>query len=167
MSATGRRGGRQARIDARSRQVAEVGTGDLLRKVRPYELMDDEALATIETKADEILRDIGVEFRDDPKAIDAFRAWGADVEGDRVRFAPGSCRELIGKHAPESFVQHARNPERSVTFGGDSVVWVVLEGRGRLDYPGSDEPLAFAAGDTILLPAELKRTAKKARPKKI
>lgn len=35
------------------------------------------------------------------------------------------------------------------------VVWVVLEGSGRVEYKGASEPLAFGVGDTVLLPAGL------------
>ena len=38
----------------------------------------------------------------------------------------------------------------------EMVVWIVLEGTGRVDYKGADEPQAFRAGDTVLLPAALK-----------
>ena len=44
--------------------------------------------------------------------------------------------------------------EQELTYGG-LTVWIVLEGRGQLDHPGSGEPLTFAAGDTVLLPAGL------------
>lgn len=116
-----RRGGRKARVAARaSASVADFGQPR--RRVRPYELMDDEGLALIESKADEILRDIGIEFRDDQNAIDAWRAAGATVDGYRVRFEPGMCRAIIQESAPSDFVQNARNPARSVKFGGDSIV---------------------------------------------
>ena len=38
----------------------------------------------------------------------------------------------------------------------EMVVWMVLEGTGLVHYKGADEPLAFRAGDTVLLPAALK-----------
>jgi hypothetical protein len=38
---------------------------------------------------------------------------------------------------------------------------LVLEGRGRLSYPGGAEPLTFGPGDTLLLPAKLTGTSVK------
>lgn len=105
--------------------------------VRPYELLDEEALVAIEEKADEILRDVGVEFRDDDRAVAAFRAAGAAVEGNRVRFDPGLARSIIQSSAPSEFVQHARNSDRSVTFGGNHVVMA----------PNYGPPFVYEAGE--------------------
>jgi trimethylamine---corrinoid protein Co-methyltransferase len=52
---------------------------------------------------------------------------GADVLGDRVRFPKGLVRGLI-KTAPREFTQHARNPKRSVTVGGDTTIFVPVYG---------------------------------------
>lgn len=37
----------------------------------------------------------------------------------------------------------------------EMVIWVVLEGRGSIDYRGGGSPLTFGVGDTVLLPAAL------------
>ena len=34
-------------------------------------------------------------------------------------------------------------------------IWMVLEGRGRIRFPGADDPCEFDAGDTVVLPAGL------------
>jgi len=39
---------------------------------------------------------------------------------------------------------------------GALVVWIVLEGNGRIRHPAEREPLAFAVGDVVVLPAALK-----------
>ena len=39
-----------------------------------------------------------------------------------MRFPRGLCRHLVTTHAPAEFVQHARNPARSVTIGGNRLV---------------------------------------------
>lgn len=41
--------------------------------------------------------------------------------------------------------------------GGEMTVWIVLDGRGEIGYPGGDEPLTFSRGDTLLLPAGLRQ----------
>lgn len=120
----GRRGGGRA---ARRSQRASSGVGSapafLTRRLRPYELVSDEGLELLEHNADTILAEVGVEIRDYPSAIDRFRAAGADVDGTRVRFPRGLCRGLVQATAPAEYVQHARNPERSVRIGGDATVF--------------------------------------------
>lgn len=39
---------------------------------------------------------------------------------------------------------------------GEMVIWMVLEGRGRIEATGLNEPFPFSVGDTVLLPAALK-----------
>ena len=84
--------------------------------------MDEGALALIEEHADTILQEIGIEFRDDARALDSLRAAGASVVGERVRFPRGMCRSIIQASAPREFTQHARNPKRSVVIGGNRTV---------------------------------------------
>lgn len=120
-------GGAAARRAARS----GGGPGEQLtyikRKLKPFEVLDEEGLALIEANTDTVLEEIGIEFRDDAEALDLWREAGADVRGERVHFPKGLCRELI-KTAPSVFTQHARNPERSVQIGGDATVFVPVYG---------------------------------------
>ncbi|MCA1262218.1 trimethylamine methyltransferase family protein, partial [Nitratireductor aquimarinus] len=121
------RGGAAARRAAR----AGAGPGPQLtyirRTLRPFEVLDEEALALIEANADTVLEEIGIEFRDDPEALSMWKEAGADVQGDRVHFPKGLCRALL-KTAPSSFTQHARNPERSVEIGGNTTVFAPVYG---------------------------------------
>src|SRR5919107_4026934 len=66
----------------------------LTRKLAPFEVLDEEGLATIEHNADTILERVGLEFRGDPDALRLFRDAGADVDGERVRFPRGLARQL-------------------------------------------------------------------------
>jgi trimethylamine---corrinoid protein Co-methyltransferase len=91
--------------------------------MRPYELVSDEGLELLEHNADTILEEVGVEIRDYPAAIERFRDAGADVDGTRVRFPRGMCRQLVQATAPAIYTQHARNPERNVQIGGDATVF--------------------------------------------
>ena len=93
-----------------------------LRRIGLVSLIDDEAIAIIERNADRILDEIGMDFRGDPETLELFRKHGARVDGERVRFDPGWCRDKI-KTAPQVFMQHARNPARSVQIGGDAQVY--------------------------------------------
>ena len=85
-------------------------------------VLSEEGLELIESNADRILHETGMEFRDDPEILKIFADAGCDVSGERVRFAPDFCRKTITATAPATFAQHARNPEKTVRFGGDATI---------------------------------------------
>jgi len=116
------RGGRSARHELRSHGAQGLGRPYILRNIPTYDILGEESLRRIEATADRILAEIGIEFRDDPVALDHWRKAGAKVDGDLVRFEQGMLREIL-KSAPSEFVQHARNPANSVLIGGRSVVF--------------------------------------------
>ncbi len=97
------------------------------RNIPNLEILNEEALAIIEANAETVLEEIGVNFVDNPAALDRWRAVGADVQGERVRLPKGLARELC-KTAPSSFTQHARNPERNVVIGGKNLVLAPVYG---------------------------------------
>jgi len=84
-------------------------------------LLDDTALGRIESQADWILENIGLEFRGDDAALALFSAAGARVDGCRVQFEPGHVRQICAE-APAEFQLHGRNPVRTVSLGGDNLV---------------------------------------------
>ena len=118
-----RRGGGRAGRQGARRSASVQREAYLRRLIKPYELVSEEGLALIESTAETILEEIGVEIRDYPSAIERFAKAGAKVEGTRVRFPRGLCRGIIQKSAPCEYVQHARNPENSVVIGGDATVF--------------------------------------------
>ncbi|ADE85521.1 trimethylamine methyltransferase family protein [Rhodobacter capsulatus] len=97
------------------------------RNIPNLEILNEEALQLIEANAETVLEQIGVNFVENPAALERWRAVGADVQGERVRFPRGLARELC-KTAPASFVQHARNPDRNVTIGGKNLVLAPVYG---------------------------------------
>ncbi|MGC1486682.1 MAG: trimethylamine methyltransferase family protein, partial [Albidovulum sp.] len=97
------------------------------RNIPNLEILNEESLAIIEYNADTILEEIGVNFVENPEALERWKAAGAEVTGERVRIPRGLARELC-KTAPSSFVQHARNPARNVTIGGNSLVLAPVYG---------------------------------------
>ena len=121
-------GGADARRAARSKPTI-VQMPAIQRRMKEFEVLDDEALAIIEENADKILEEIGIGFKDYPRALDIWEKAGAHVdrEQERVRFPRGMLRELL-KTAPSSYVQHARNLERSVPIGGKSTVFAPVYG---------------------------------------
>ena len=99
------------------------------RKIPNFEILTEEALEIIESNAETILEEIGVNFVDNPKALDRWAAAGADVdrEAQRVRLPKGLARKLCST-APSEYVQEARNPERNVRIGGNSMVLAPVYG---------------------------------------
>lgn len=122
----GRGGGGAARRAARTAVSTETAKF-IQRNVPNYEVLDDAALQVIEANADRVLEEIGVNFVENPAALERWRAAGATVEGERVRIPAGLARELC-KTAPSKFTQVARNPERSVEVGGNSLVLAPVYG---------------------------------------
>jgi trimethylamine--corrinoid protein Co-methyltransferase len=122
-SGGGRRsGGRAGRAALRASSVIER-VPYLTRTMAPFEILSDEALSTIEYTADTVLEEVGIEVRDYPEALPMFAKAGAIVDGTRVRFPRGMCREIVSKNAPASYTQHARNPLHSVVIGGNNTVF--------------------------------------------
>lgn len=121
-----RSGGREGRRAARAAAVVE-SSPFLSRQVEPRVLISDEGLEIIEHNADRILAEVGVDIHH-PRTLERFRAAGATVDGERVRFEPGMVRSIIADTAPAEFIQHARNPARSVHIGGSDTVFAPAYG---------------------------------------
>ena len=117
-----RSGGREGRIAARAAAHVERQPY-LTRKLAPFEVLSEEGLALLEQNADTILEEVGIEFRGDPDAVRTLREAGADVDGERVRFPRGMCRQVVQASAPREFEQLARNPANTVRIGGPHTVF--------------------------------------------
>ncbi|MEL7099036.1 MAG: trimethylamine methyltransferase family protein [Pseudomonadota bacterium] len=122
----GRGGGGAARRAARSAVSFETAKF-IERNIPNFEVLTEEALEVIEYNAETVLEEIGVNFIDNPAALERWRNAGADVTGERVRIPRGLARQLIAA-APKSYTQHARNPERSVEVGGKNLVLAPVYG---------------------------------------
>ncbi|NBT56429.1 MAG: trimethylamine methyltransferase, partial [Betaproteobacteria bacterium] len=120
-------GGREAKRAARSARSSQSAPY-ITRKIPYYEVLDEEGLQIIERNADTILEETGIDFRDDAEALALFKAAGADVRGERVRFPRGLCRSLVQATAPREFTQYARNPAHNVVIGGKNTVFAPAYG---------------------------------------
>jgi trimethylamine---corrinoid protein Co-methyltransferase len=126
-SAGRRRGGGGAARRA-ERTAVKIETAKYIERNIPlFEVLNEEALDIIEANAETILEEVGVNFVDNPAALERWRAAGANIDGERVRIPRGLARELC-KTAPASFTQHARNPEKSVVIGGNTLVCAPVYG---------------------------------------
>jgi len=118
-----RRGaGREAKRAARLAHAVEI-IPFITRKIPYYEVLNDDGLSLIERNAETILEEVGIDIKGDEEVLQIWKSAGADVQGERVHIPRGMCRSLIQKSAPREYVQHARNPARSVTIGGKNTVF--------------------------------------------
>jgi len=119
--------GRDAKIAARTAR-SQAFVPYITRQIPYYEVLSAEGLELLEHNADTILQEIGIDFRDDPESLELWKAAGADVQGERVRFPRGMCRALVRRSAPKEFTQYARNPARNVVVGGNRTVFAPAYG---------------------------------------
>jgi trimethylamine--corrinoid protein Co-methyltransferase len=125
---TGRRTGGRAGRQAARMAAAPERVPFLTRTMTPFEVLSEEGLSLIEENADTILEQVGIDFRDAPDALALWKDAGADVDGERVRFPRGMCRQLVQATAPRTWTQYARNPERHVEMGGMNTVFAPAYG---------------------------------------
>ena len=111
------------RASAQARPVAFIN-----RQLPAFSIADEEGLAAIEATAERILAEVGVDIRGDPTSLELVKSAGASVDGERVKFPPAMCREIVMRSAPSRFVQHARNPQRTIELGGNSLVFAPAYG---------------------------------------
>jgi trimethylamine--corrinoid protein Co-methyltransferase len=122
----GRGGGGAARRAARGAVSFETARF-IERNIPNFEILTTEALEIIEANAETVLEEIGVNFVENPAALQRWRDAGADVKGERVHIPRGLARQLC-QTAPARFTQLARNPARSVEIGGNSLVLAPVYG---------------------------------------
>ncbi|WP_428925178.1 trimethylamine methyltransferase family protein [Marinibacterium sp. SX1] len=126
--ATGRRRGGGGAARRAERTAVRIETARYIeRNIPNFEILTEEALEIIEANAETVLAEIGVNFVNNPGALELWRDAGAEIVGERVRIPRGLARKLCAT-APSSFTQHARNPERNVVIGGKSLVCAPVYG---------------------------------------
>ncbi len=121
------RGGGGATRRAERTAVSFETAKFIQRNIPNFEILNEEALQIIEWNAETVLEEIGVNFLENPAALQRWRDAGADVKGERVRIPRGLARKLCST-APRTFTQHARNPERNVEIGGRGLVLAPVYG---------------------------------------
>ncbi len=114
-----RKGGRSARRAARV-NAPIVHHPPLVSNVPVYEVANTEGIEQIHELAMRIIETIGVDFRD-AESLEIWKSTDAEIDGERVRIGRNTLMALIAQ-APTEYVHHARNPERTVTVGGRSMV---------------------------------------------
>ena len=117
---------RKSRSDA-ARQTTAPASPFIKRSLPFFDILDGEKIEALERQVDWLIEDVGIAFRDDPVALDLWRAEGAKLDGDIISAPADWIRSLCAK-APSKFTQIARNPERSVDIGGDNQVFAPIYG---------------------------------------
>ena len=91
-----------------------------------YEILSEDAMATLDKGWRRLMTEIGVEFMDQ-RALDLFAAAGQKVEDNKVFLDPDFVLEQVAK-APAEFDVQARNPENSIHIGGDAMAFGAVYG---------------------------------------
>src|SRR4051812_47277486 len=91
-----------------------------------YEVLSEDAMATLDQGWRRLMTEIGVEFMDD-RALDLFRKAGQRVEDRTVFLDPDFVLDQVAK-APREFDLQARNPVNSVHIGGDAMAFGAVYG---------------------------------------
>ena len=143
----------------------------MFRNLMPrYDVLSEDALEMLDGGWRRIVSEIGLEIHDEA-ALGVFRRAGQRVDDTRVRFDPEWLEARVAS-APSSFTWRARSEARSVTVGGDSMVFVASYGipfvwhdgeRREATYKDFQEYVRLAhafgeldsAGGTIVEPTDL------------
>ncbi|MFY9707284.1 MAG: trimethylamine methyltransferase family protein, partial [Desulfobacterales bacterium] len=91
-----------------------------------FEYFTDEDVQRIHEATLRVLETVGVDFGYAP-AVDVFKKAGFKVEGERVFLSPKMVMEQVAK-APSEYTLQARNPEKNVVIGGDSIAYIPCYG---------------------------------------
>jgi trimethylamine---corrinoid protein Co-methyltransferase len=91
-----------------------------------YEILSEQAMATLDGGWRRIVSEIGVEFIL-PEAVEVFARAGQKTDGDKVFLDPDFVLEQVAK-APHEFDVQARNPEHSIHIGGDHMAFASVYG---------------------------------------
>ncbi len=91
-----------------------------------YEVLSQDAMATLDRGWRKLMTEIGVEFLDE-RALELFRQAGQRVEDNTVFLDPEFVLAQVAK-APREFDVQARNPENDIHIGGDSMAFGAVYG---------------------------------------
>lgn len=120
-----RKGGRSvvaaARMAERTPRLSTIRYG-----IKPVTAVTEAQLDRIHAASMAILRDIGIEFRDET-ALQQWRDAGAVVQGTRVKLDEAQIMALIAK-APSAFQMRGRDPNHVVNIAGDTMTFCTMQG---------------------------------------
>ncbi|MGX9357218.1 trimethylamine methyltransferase family protein [Roseobacteraceae bacterium S113] len=88
---------------------------------RPVEPLGPEGVEALHEAAMHILEEIGIKFLND-EALAILKQAGCKVDGDTVFMGRDFVMEMLG-HAPESWTITPRNAKRTITVGGQTMLF--------------------------------------------
>jgi len=97
-----------------------------VNKMPRYEILSEDAIATLDKGWRRIVSEMGIEFMK-PEALELFRAAGQRVEDNKVFLDPEFVLAQVAK-APREFDIQARNHDNDVHIGGDHMVFSSVYG---------------------------------------
>ena len=97
-----------------------------INKMPRYEILSEDAIATLDKGWRRIVSELGIEFMK-PEALELFRAAGQKVEENKVFLDPDFVLEQVAK-APSEFDMQARNHSNDVHIGGNHMVFSSVYG---------------------------------------
>jgi trimethylamine---corrinoid protein Co-methyltransferase len=100
--------------------------GQVPRPYAPIEVLSADHITAIHNAALRVLSETGMAVLE-PRARDLFAQDGAAVSGNTVRLDPVMVMERLA-HVPSNFRLEARNPSRSLRFGGNDCVFAAVGG---------------------------------------
>ncbi|HSR71636.1 MAG TPA: trimethylamine methyltransferase family protein, partial [Kiloniellales bacterium] len=120
------RGRRRDRRQPRIQGPSQLPWRRIRNPYKPIEILQEEQIEAIHDASLRILEEIGIDFLH-PEALEILRVAGAEVEpgSERVRLDRGLVLEAL-RHAPSSYELRARNPARSLVFGGDAINFAAI-----------------------------------------
>jgi len=99
----------------------------LVNKLPLTEVLSEAGVATVHRAAMRLLKEHGVLIVGYPPALETFRANGAQVTDNIVRVDEDTLMHFV-RQAPSTFVQLARNPDNSLSFGGRNIIFAPVYG---------------------------------------
>ena len=119
---------RDSRRAERNQGFAQLPFAQLNNPYRPMEILSADQVETIHQASLRILRDIGLQVQN-PAALKLLSNLRADVDFDNshVRLDPELVEELL-QGPPSEFTIHARNPEKTLRIGGNSIMFATTCG---------------------------------------
>ena len=114
---------RDSRRANRNQGFTQLPFAALTNPYAPMEILSADQVETIHRASLNILRDIGLRV-ENPTSLKMLTDVRADVDHDNchVRFDPALVEELL-QDLPTEFTIHARNPDKTVRMGGNSIVF--------------------------------------------
>ena len=112
---------RRKRVRRAHGRIAPDEPSPRLRRIPVCDYATEADIEIIHEASVDVLGRLGIEFRD-AVALDTWRRAGASIDGALVRIPEQLLMEQLAI-APETYVQHARNSQRSVTVGGDHMIF--------------------------------------------